>query len=150
MLLRLRISTLAVNKDKLLVVLYSSKTHDEGCRLQKIKITSNRTEKSGVWAARNFCSFKLMGTYLKLRGNYRTDQEQFFVFRDKSPVTAEQARSILKLMIKKLGLDSTVYDMHSLRIGRASDLIRCNKYTIDEVKRLGRWKSNTVYKYIRQ
>ena len=35
---------LAKNKDKLLLVLYSSKTHDEGSRPQKIKITSNKYE----------------------------------------------------------------------------------------------------------
>ena len=36
----------AVNKDKLLIILYSSKTHTEGMAPQKIKIVSNRTE---VW-----------------------------------------------------------------------------------------------------
>ena len=38
---------IAQNKDKILLVLYSSKTHTKGSRPQKIKITSNRNEKSG-------------------------------------------------------------------------------------------------------
>ena len=33
---------IATNKDKILLVLYSSKTHDKGNRAQKIKITSNK------------------------------------------------------------------------------------------------------------
>ena len=65
-----------------------------------------------------------------------------------SPVKAEHTRKILKEAIKNINLDETLYDMHSLRIGRASDLIKCN-HTVEEVKRLGRWKSNAVYKYIR-
>ena len=54
----------ATNKDKLLLVLYSSKTHDEGCRPQKIKITSNRTELLGNYCYRNFCPFKIMRIFL--------------------------------------------------------------------------------------
>ena len=74
--------------------------------------------------------------------------EQFFIFRDKSPVTARNARELLKLIIANLGLDNKNYGMHSLRIGRASDLIKYN-YSLEEVKRMGHWKSNAVYKYIR-
>ena len=44
----------ALNKDKLLLMLYSSKTHTKGMRPQKIKITSNLTEKSGFYARRTF------------------------------------------------------------------------------------------------
>ena len=39
---------MATNKDKLLLILYSSKTHGKGQRPQKIRITSNRTEKQGI------------------------------------------------------------------------------------------------------
>ena len=51
---------LATNKDKLLMILYSSKTHDLSARAQKIKITSNRSEKSGCYMHRYFCSFKIL------------------------------------------------------------------------------------------
>ena len=40
---------MATNKDKLLLVLYTSKTHGLGQRPQKIKITSNRSEKTGSY-----------------------------------------------------------------------------------------------------
>ena len=139
---------LATNKDKLLLVLYSSKTHSEANRPQKIKIVSNKSEKSGKYLQRNFCPFKIIRHYLKIHGGYESVAEPLFVFRDKSKVASEQARKLLRICLKNLGLDATLYDMHSLRIGRASDLIKFH-YSIEEVKRLGRWRSNVVYKYVR-
>ena len=119
--------------------------HSEADRPQKIKVTAM----AAVRGICNFCPFRLMGEFIRIRGPYVSVQELFFVFKDKTPVTAEQARKLLKLALVKIGLDSSVYDMHSLRIGRASDLIKA-KYSIEEVKRMGRWRSNVVYKYIRQ
>ena len=137
---------LARNKRKLLLVLYSSKTHDCGMRPQKIKITANKTVR--YYNNRNFCPFNLMRDYIDCRHCYEKDAEQFFVFNDRKPVQAEQARKVLKNCLRKIGLDENLYDMHSLRIGRASDLIKFH-YSV-EVKCMGRWRSNAVYKYIRQ
>ena len=39
---------LVTNKDKLMIVLYSSKTHDLSCRPQKIKISSNKCDRAGT------------------------------------------------------------------------------------------------------
>ena len=60
----------AQNKDKLLLMLYSSKTHSRGMRPQKIKITLNLTEKSGFYTKRNFCPFKLVNDYMAMRGGF--------------------------------------------------------------------------------
>ena len=139
---------IATNKDNMLLVLYSSKTHDKESRPQKIKITANSIEHSGNYTHRYFCPFHLMRQYIDCRGDYSDEKEQFFVFRDMSPVTPMHARNILKLMIQKLGLDHGLYGMHSFRIGRTTDLIKFN-YTIEEVKLMGRWKSNVIFKYIR-
>ena len=57
---------LGLNKDKMLVVLYSSKPHNIGDRPQKVKITANSVEKSGHYVHRNFCPFKLMREYLQI------------------------------------------------------------------------------------
>ena len=140
---------IACNKDKILLVLYSSKTHDKSSRPQKIKITSNRNEKSGNYKHRHFCPFKLMRKYLHYRGDYNVDEEQFFIFRDGSPVMASHTRNILKILIKRIGLNEKLYGMHSFRIGRTTDLIKYN-YSIEQIKIMGRWRSNVVYKYIRQ
>ena len=128
----------ATNKDKLLLVLYSSKTHSCRHRPQKIKITSNKSEITGSYAHRHFCPFAVLRKFIQLRGSYDNDQEQFFIFHDKEPIRPMQATKILKLMIQRLGLDNTLYSMHSFRIGRTSDLIKF-KYPLDEVQRLGRW-----------
>ena len=137
----------AQNKDKLLLMLYSSKTHSKGMKPQRIKITSNLIEKSGFYARRNFCPFKLVNDYMKVRGGFDYPQEQFFIFRDGSPVTPYNVRLILKECLENLGLNSLLYGFHSLRVGRTTDLIKYN-YSIEEVKIMGRWCSNTVYRYI--
>ena len=138
----------AQNKDKILLMLYSSKTHSKGIRPQRIKITSNITEKSGSYAQRNFCPFALINHYMDIRGNFESQGEQFFIFRDGTPVSPENARTVLKTCLSNLGLNPTMYGFHSFRVGRTTDLIKYN-YTIEEVKRMGRWRSNVVYKYIR-
>ena len=133
----------AVNKMKILIVLYSSKTHGKGNRPQKVKITANRESKINF-----FCPFKLMRAYMQLRGNYKNDDEQLFVFHDYTPVKAEHARSVLKDCITKLNLDECLYNYHSMRIGMATQLAKNGK-SIEEIKRAGRWRSNTVYKYLK-
>ena len=50
--------------------------------------------------------------------------------------------------LMNLGLGANLYGMHSFRVGRNSDLIKY-QYSLEEVKRMGRWCSNTIYKYIK-
>ena len=95
---------IATNKDKIWLVLYSSKTHDCSSRPQKIKIVSNKNERSGRYRHRNFCPFKLMREYLKIRGGYKNSDEPLFIFKDKTAVTPNQARVLLRECLTKLGL----------------------------------------------
>ena len=139
----------ARNKDKILLMLYTSKTHSVGNRPQKIRITSNQTERSGNYLHRNFCPVKAIQDYLEARGEFVSAAEPLFLFRDGSPVTPVHARSTLKWAINEVGLNTDLYGIHSLRIGRTSDLAKYN-YSIKEIRRMGRWRSNVVYKYIRQ
>ena len=140
----------ASNKEKLLLMLYTSKTHGKGSRPQKIKITSNRTEENtNSYTYRHFCPFNLVKCYMEERGNYDTITEPFFIFRDRSPVKPAIARNMLKTLISRLGLEANLYGFHSLRIGRVGDLIKFSHYSVEELKRIGRWKSNAVYKYIK-
>ena len=141
---------LALNKKKLLIVLHSSKTHSRGMRPQKIKITGLCEENCGrILPKRNFCPFVTLNNYIEIRGSYDDENEPFFIFSDRSPVTAINARDMLREMIKRLGLNESLYQMHGLRSGRASDLILKYNYSIDQVKRAGRWRSGAVYKYIK-
>ena len=136
------------NKKKLMLILYSSKTHNEGNSPQKIKITANCIERTGNYTKKHFCLLILVEKYLLTRGPFIRDDEQFFVFSDGSPVTAQNARLMLRTCISNFGLDASLYGMHSLRSGRTTDLVNFG-YPLEEVRRMGRWKSSAVYKYIK-
>ena len=128
-------------------MLYSSKTHDLGARPQKVKISGFR---EATHFSKNlfFCPFKLTRQFMKMRGSYLNDAEPFFLFRDRSPVKPIHMQNTLRKKLKSLNIDATLYRTNSLRTGRTSDLIKYG-YTIEQVKLVGRWKSNIVYKYIR-
>ena len=79
---------ISTKKEKLQLVLCTSKTHQRGMRPQKINITSNSVEKTGSYLKRHFCPFKLIQKFNIYRGNYQQDDEQFFIFRDRSPFIA--------------------------------------------------------------
>ena len=138
---------LSVNKEKLLIVLYTSKTHHKGSYPQKIKIVSNKQDqrKGKYFTMKNFCPFKLVDNYLRIRKECDDQAEPFFVFNDGSPITVNQARAVLKQMLANLGLDTNLYDMHSLCIGRCSDMVNKFGYSITEAKWIGCWKSSCVY-----
>ena len=138
----------AINKEKILVILYSLKMHGEESYPQEVKITSNRSEGSGAYFHRHCCPFVLLKKYITIRGNFQSQSEQFFVFSDGSPAKLEHARKILKTGLQNMGLDISLYGFHSFCVGRSTDLIKYG-YTVEQVQRMGRWKSNVVYKYIR-
>ena len=70
-------------------------------------------------------------------------------FRNGTPVKPANLHSVMSEAIKNLGLNVNNYTFHSLRIGMATMLIKLG-YDIEVVKRLGQWKSNAVYRYIRE
>ena len=72
---------LATNKTKLLVVLYSSKTHNKASMPQEIKISAIEGKHK---LNRHFCPFTAMNAFMKVHGNYTDDNEQFFIFRDRT------------------------------------------------------------------
>ena len=139
---------IAENKDKMMFVLYSSKTHGRNNWPQQIRITANRSESS--WQRnRYFCPFRLSREYLAVRGNYANDTDPFFIFRNSSLVKPNQVHNVLHKAIKAVNLDPSFYNCHSFRIGRASNMVLKYHKTIDKVKMAGRWWSNVVFKYIR-
>ena len=133
----------ARNKAKMLFLLRSSKTHGKESRPQKIKIEKISTAKTG-----HFCPFELTSDYLAVRGDYHSLDEQFFVFRGNVPVTATAVRKVLKKALENLNLINVAFDTHSFRAGRAVDLLKAG-YTVEQIKIMGRWKSNAVYRYLK-
>ena len=144
------------NKDKILFILYSSKTHGKNNRPQQVKIiggdylevTTYKSYAYNYYEKRMFCPVEIVYKYLEMRPIQVDDNEQFLVFSDRSPVKPQHVRKVLREILENLKLDSKLYDTHSFRIGRATDMEK-SEIPIDKIKQLGRWKSNAVYKYLR-
>ena len=132
------------NKTNVLLVLYSSKTHGKRDRPQKIRI-DNKNRKEGTV----FNPVEELIQYSNTRPGYRYDLEPYFVFENGQSVKDIHVRAILKRLLRKLGLEDEFYGTHSLRIGRATDLFK-QGVPVENIKQMGRWKSNAVYKYLRQ
>ena len=148
---------IGLNKNEMMFVLKSSKTHDKGCKPQVIKISEVKKTKSQKLESRifsqnripkhpQFCPFAFLKHYVTLRKTENSESEPFFVFRDRSPIMAAQFRVTLSAALSCAGMDKNLYTSHGLRAGRACQLLEMG-VPIETIKKLGRWKSNEVYTY---
>ena len=133
------------NKDKILIVLYSSKTHGPESRPQKVRIAAAPTTMQNT---KIFCPLRIVLKYMAMRGSYLNASEPFFIMSDRTAVKPHIVRNLLRTLLDRIQLDSSLYDVHSFRIGRASDLAKFG-YSVEQIKCMGRWKSNAVYRYLR-
>ena len=133
------------NKDKILLVLHSSKTHGKESHSQKIKIQAIDQE---LLRKKLFCHFQLALDYMCMRGIYEHEGKPFFIFADRSPVNPTHFRNVLKKQLNRLNLDSSLYNCHSLRIGRATDMADFG-YSFSEIQQKGRWKSSAMFCYLK-
>ena len=140
------------NKNKILFILRSSKTHGKDAKPQLIKIASRM--KSNLAVPRfpyhgNFhtCPYYWLRRYTQARPGFAEWSEPFFIFGDHSPVKPRHFRSTLHLILQWEGLDPSLYNTHSLRIRRSFDLLALG-VEISMIQALGRWKSNIVFKYL--
>ena len=98
----------AKGKKKIKIVLKSSKKHPP----QSITIIKNSNNRISGPAPTRHCPYLALKTYLKARGNYDTDNDPLFIFRDGSPIRSHHVRSVMKAAIKAIGLDESLYDTH--------------------------------------
>ena len=96
----------------------------------------------------HFCPFDLTRQNIRVRGGYDSKDEQFFILKGKIPVTADMVRATLKKVLKAINLNEKSFQSHSFRIGRCCDLVKLG-FSVTEIQKLGRWRSNAVYKYMR-
>ena len=143
------------NKNKMLFILRSSKTHTQGCKPQTIKINSTEFNEIGQEKTLHptagmfeLCPFKVLKDYLQVRKKRSHDSEQFFVFADRSLVMAAHIRAMLHKLLSSCNLDSSNYGTHSLRAGRLIDLYHMG-VKIEVIAKLGRWKSGAIYTYLK-
>ena len=64
-----------------------------------------------------FCPCNTVISYMNVRGPYKSEADQFFVFSDYSPLQPQNFRSTLRLLLGRLNLNLTLHDVHSFRIG---------------------------------
>ena len=76
-----------------------------------------------------------------------TPSDPLFIFSDGTPVAPHNVRKVLKLMLRSINLNPRLYDTHSFRKGRATDLFKAG-YLVDQIKAMGCWRSNAIYKYL--
>ena len=104
--------------------------------------TSIELNKSGK---KSTCPVRALDTFLKLRGE---KDGPIFIDQDKKPVTRRDFSVFLKECVELQGLDSSRYNTHSFRIGRATQLAQDNTPE-RTIKQTGRWNSTAYEKYIR-
>ena len=137
---------IAKNKDKILMILHTSKTHGRNKRPQKIKISRNENLKG---RDKFFCPFKLMQQYMVMRGTgFSNEDEPLFILSDRSHVTPDMVRSMLRVLLNNLGLDTYLYNTTSFHSGRCVDMYKMG-YSLEVVKRAGWWRSNAIYQYLK-
>ena len=97
---------IAKNKNKIMYILYTSKTHGYDSKPQKVTIAqTNMNDKELKRNAKCFfCPYMLSREYLALRGNYKQLDEPFFIYKDKSPVPPDQLRITLRAALQRLNL----------------------------------------------
>ena len=135
----------ASQKKKLLFILRTSKTHGRESKHQEVEIAGNVNldQRNRI----HYCPYLAISQYLHARGDYTKLTDPLYIFSDGSPVTPMHVRRVLKLMLKSANLNCKLYDTHSFRMGRARDLFRAG-YSVEHIKKFGRWRSNAVYKYL--
>ena len=127
---------IALNKNKIQLVLYTSKSHGKANMPQKIKITAVANSKDfGI--VRFFCPFKIIREFAEFRGGFESETEPFIVFRDGTQPDANSVRILLRSLLSDLHLDASLYDTQSFRIGRSTDMLKAN-CSLKFVKSMGR------------
>lgn len=132
------------NKKKIQFILRSSKTHGLGDPPQMIAYYCDCDETN----APQYCPYELMNHYNSIKEKYANEREQYFVFKGHVPVQAATFRETLKNIIKCAHIEADCYNVHSFRIGHANDL-RLSGKGVDYIKQKGRWKSSSVWDYLR-
>ena len=83
-----------------------------------------------------------------MRKLYAKKTEPFFIFSDGSPVTPEHVRTIFKRMLEINDYNINLFTLQGFRAGCVTDLLKAG-ISVKMIKKLGRWRSNCVYTYLR-
>ena len=140
---------IGTNKEKILFVLRTSKTHGKGKKPQFIKISGSKLERSNAAKDSQWCPFAILQRYVMVRPTCRDVDEPFFVFTDRTGIKPLQITHTLRKSLERLNLNPMLYSFHRFCAGRANDLHQVMKLSVETVEKLGRWSSNAIYDYLR-
>ena len=91
------------------------------------------------------CPVYWLNQYLSFRGSLGTN---LFQLPDGRALTRDHVMRVLRRALTFLDIDPLAYGTHSFRIGRCTDLA-CAGYTDQQLRQVGRWKSDAFKLYIR-
>ena len=132
----IKISDIKFEGNNLKVTIQSSKTDQIGNSTTLI-LPKNKCE--------SMCVARQLKAYLKFRPNI---DGQLFCHLNHKKLTRFQFLAILRSALKFIGLSSDDYNTHSFRIGAATTAAMLGKND-NEIKSMGRWKSDSFKRYIR-
>lgn len=75
--------------------------------------------------------------------------DEIFCHADGARVTAPQLLAVLRMALKKLGIDPVGFGTHSFRIGAATAAARLG-WSWDRIRQIGRWNSRCCERYVRK
>ena len=128
---------------------------DQACMYVRIRFSKTdqrgnstliRIEEMGDTVDLSMCPVRALRQYLAIRP--KTAGLPLFLHFDSEVLTKHQVNRVLKLCVSVLGLATQDFSPHSFRIGAATSAAMQGVQE-EAIKRMGRWRSNSVRTYIR-
>ena len=99
----------------------------------------------GQCSLKQICPVAAVQAFMELRGQ---GPSYFLQHADKSPLTKFQFWKLTDIALDRIGIRGLRFGTHSFRIGAASTATALG-YSVEQIKRLGRWSSSCYRKYVR-
>lgn len=124
-----------------------------GQNIVKVRVRVSKTNHTsqpvflhiGAISDKNICPVQALHNYMCMRSSRPGN---LFCHVDGSPLTRYQFGAVLSKSISHIGLPLGHYKSHSFRIGRATTLAMSGVPS-DQIKLMGRWRSNAYSNYVR-
>lgn len=150
----LRVSEFAESRmSKRHMLQFSDLKIDETNDLINVSLASSKTDQLGLrtnleipkFEIEKICPIQTLKNYMKIRPKI---EGPLFCHLNHKSLTRYQISSMLKSTLRFLNINDQDYNTHSFRIGAATSFFMRGK-TENEIKAMGRWKSDVYMKYVR-
>ena len=117
-------------------------------RTSKTDTSNTGTDITIACTSRNICAHCSMIHYCKTRDQLHSCDKPLFMFSNGLILSRDLFIKQTRLYLSMIGLDPSLYSGHSYRAGSATTAALAGLQDW-EIKKLGRWKSDTYQRYIR-